>query len=232
MKKALKNHYNKDYFEKRDHLDLHLAEALRILMMENNLNSILDVGCGTGQLINYLKKYGFKVAGNDISQEAIKRSPATIRKNIYNASATKLPFKEESLDLVTSISVIEHLTKKGRERFISEVSRVLKPKGYIFLVTPNWNSPFRYIQGKNWFAYSDPTHTHYYSPKTLAKQLKSHGFKNIKFQFKTIYSPPYEWELPGILQKLPRFAKSILTYLLISTRFSFIRNSFWIAAQK
>ena len=232
MKKALKNYYNKDYFKKRDHLDLHLAETIKILMNEKGFRGILDVGCGTGQLINYLNNQGFEVSGCDLSVEAIRLAPNKIRNKIKRATATRLPFKNESFDLVASISVIEHLTKAQATRFIKEAKRVLKKGGFIFLVTPNFSSPIRYFQKEKWFAYSDPTHVFYYTPRTLSKKLKAYGFKNVKLQFRTLYSPPYEWEFPGVLQSLPKFAKSILTYLLISTRFSFVRNSFWIAAQK
>ena len=200
---------------------------------KQGLKKILDVGCGTGRLVKYFNDKGYMASGCDINSEAIKFARKINKENsILKATATKLPFKDNSFDLVTSISVIEHLSEKQAKKFLSEVRRVLRDGGLIFLVTPNYSTPIRLVQGKRWFAHSDPTHIHYYTPNSLSKLLVDYEFKNIKMTFKTTYNPPYEWELPGLLGDMPKHIKSLMTFLLISTPLAFIRNSFWIAARK
>lgn len=227
------SYYNKKYFQDRDLLDRHLAATIEMLAQEHGLKKILDVGCGAGKLVKYFNDNDFDAMGCDKFPEAIKIAKIVNNSSsIQQAPATNLPFKNHSFDLVTAISVIEHLTENGAKLFLAEAKRVLKPNGFLFMVTPNFAAPWRHIQGKRWFGYSDPTHTHFYTRKSLSGLLKSHEFNNIKFQFKTIYDPPYEWEPPGLLGKLPRPAKSLITFLLISTPVSAIRNSFWIVAQK
>lgn len=218
--------YTKNYFHKRDHLDLHIAESVKILAIDNSLNTILDVGCGTGRLVKFLNKHGFHSYGID------PYAPLPKNKYFSRAQATKIPFRKASFDLVTSVSVIEHLTKKESKRFIKEVYRVLKPKGYVFLITPNFDSPLRFALGKKWFGYSDPTHINFFTPQSLEKLLKKYGFTGIRFQFKTLYNPPYNWGMPGFVNKLPLPIRSLLTYLFITTPFALLRDSFWISAQR
>lgn len=229
----IKRQYNKKYFEDRDHLPPPLASAVKIFMQESKLKKVLDVGCGTGRLVEFLNKNQFEAYGSDNSKIAIKHARKINRKNsIILASATKLPFADESFDLVTSISVIEHLTPRQAKKFILEVKRVLKQKGFIFLVTPNFATPIRLFHGKNWFGFKDPTHINFYTPFSLANLLKKYGFDKIKLLFKTDKNVSYDFEFPGLLSKLPRPLKITLIFLLFSSPFTFIRNSFWISAQK
>lgn len=202
--------YNERYFSERDRLDLHIAASIAILMKDHSLKKVLDVGCGTGRLVKFLNERGFQSYGCDNVNLAVKTARKINEKNtIVKAPATKLPFKKNSFDMLTAISLIEHLTKTEMNTFILEAKRVLKPNGFIFIVTPNFASPWRFIQGTKWFGYSDPTHINFFTPLSLANLLKDYGFYNPKFWFKTNH--------PN---------------LLFSTPFCFIRNSFWLAAQK
>ena len=236
-----KKYYSHKYFSDRDHLDLHIAESIKLLANDlpagrqgYKLKAILDVGCGTGRIVKFLNDKGFKAKGCDPSEIAVKlarkinKDPRTIIK----ASATKLPFKPNSFDLVISMSVIEHLTLRQAQGFLKETCRALKEKGLIFIITPNWATPIRLIQGKRWFGYSDPTHIKFYTPKSLWKLIKSYGFINPKWWFKTKYVPTFDWEFAKIFSKFPKSIKPFFIYLLFSTPLALMRNSFWMVAQK
>ncbi len=229
--KDFKKHYDRKYFCQRDLLDLHLAETIKILMKKHNFKSLLDVGCGTGRLVKYLNEAGFKAKGCDNSLRALEFAKKIAKNQVFFGSADKLPCPKNSFDMVIAISIIEHLTKEEAEEFIKEGKRVLKKGGLIFLVTPNYATPIRFFQGKKWFGYQDPTHINFFTPKSLKNLLKKNGFKDTKFQFKTVYDPPYDWDLP-YCSKLPKITRSLLTYLLISSPLSKIRNSFWISGVK
>lgn len=224
--KAAKTLYNSKYFEARDHLDLLIGQTIEKFMHQHGLKKILDVGCGTGKLVSYFQKQGFTAIGCDNAEEALK-----ISKQI-RASATKLPFIQNSFDLVTAISLIEHLSQKDASKFITEAYRVLKPKGFIFLITPNFASPLRLLFGNKWFGYQDPTHITFFTPKSLSILLAQHRFSQIKLRFPVPKNVPFDWYLPAIARKLPMGMKNILTYLMISSPFATYRDSFWIAAQK
>lgn len=216
-------YYNRRYFSTHDHLDPHISHALKLFCARNRLRSILDVGAGTGLLVDFLNQHRFQAIGIDKYSKA---------KNIRPGSATKLPFPKNNFDLVTAISVIEHLTPKESSQFLTEAHRVLKPGGFIFLITPNLASPFRLIKDKNWFAYTDPTHIQYFTPNTLSNLLVTHGFNYPSLRFAIDPSVKFTLHLPGFLRWLPGPLNYFLTYLLISSPLSTCRDSFWISAQK
>lgn len=212
---------------------MNLAESIKILATNQKLTKILDIGCGTGRLVKFLNQKGFIAQGCDSAPEAVKaaqinNNTSTIRKT----SATSLPYKIESFDLVTSISTIEHLTKKDSREFLKEVKKVLKPGGYLFMVTPNYSSPSRYLLGKKWYGYQDPTHVNYFGPKSIKTLLLNSGFKNINFSFKTNHSISLDKYIPKPLQALPKPFKYNLYHQMFSSPLSFFRDSLWVSAQK
>lgn len=123
------------------------------------------------------KENGFAALGCDIADEAIKLSGQT------KASACALPFKKNTFEAVTAVSLIEHLSPNEAEEFLSGAERVLKPKGYLFLVTPNLWSPARVLKRKKWFGYADPTHVQFYSPISLKRLVNRHNFYYDKLCF-------------------------------------------------
>lgn len=217
------SHYTPHYFKHRDHLDPYIATSIDIFASLHGLKKVLDVGCGTGLLVHYLTSHGFKSVGCDKYYH---------HRGIINCSATKLPFPKSSFDLVTSISVIEHLTPHEASLFLTEAYRVLRPGGYIFLITPNFASPFRLLLGKHWFAFSDPTHLTYYTPSSLSHFLTLQGFIAPNLRFVIAKDIVFDWHLPKLVSRMPNLVKYWLTYLLISSPLSTMRDSFWISARK
>lgn len=226
-------YYTSKYFEDRDNLDLHIAESIKIFMEDNQLKKVLDVGCGTGRLVKFFNDNGFSAIGCDVYHPALEKAKGINKRHtIIEASAVKLPFKNSSFDLISAISVVEHLTFKEIEKFLREAYRTLTPRGYIFLITPNFSSPLRYILGKQWFGYTDPTHVTFFNPPSLSQLLQQHGFGNIKLRLRSAYNVPTDLHVPGLLKKLPMPLKNFLNYLMISSPLSTFRDSFLIAAQK
>lgn len=104
---------------------------------------VLDIGTGSGNIAHELSKKAKAVSSVDLVDERKE-------KRGYDFKLTNdesLPFKDEMFDIVIANHVIEHMPNQARH--ISEVLRVLKPGGYLYLATPN----------KYWF--TDP---HYKMP--------------------------------------------------------------------
>lgn len=224
-KKEIIKLYDKKYFEERNFLISSYVNVIDNLLAEHKIKNVLDVGVGSGLLMKYLKKRGYDVQGIDISPESAKISGAII------ASATKIPFKKNEFDCVLGISIIEHLTQKEGIKFVKEINRVLKPKGIVFLITPNYASPLRYVRGNNWYGYSDRSHIFFYTPRSLRKLLLDNNFEHIRLKFKITISE-LEWPLPSYFHKLPDWCKYIINYLFVSTPFALIRDSVWISGRK
>lgn len=103
----------------------------------NPESRLLDIGCGCGRHLFPLS-HQYNITGIDISVTALNRARNYLAKqnrkaHYATASLTHLPFKKQSFDAVICFGVLQHLTKEGRHVAVSEIRRVLKSKGLIFL---------------------------------------------------------------------------------------------------
>src|SRR5260221_13298060 len=93
--------------------------------------SILDAGCGTGRLAELMSKLG-TVTGIDMSDEALKFAKRH-GLQVQKASVMKLPFKDNSFDIITSIDVLYHKAVTDDSKALKELYRVLKLHGIIII---------------------------------------------------------------------------------------------------
>jgi ubiquinone/menaquinone biosynthesis C-methylase UbiE len=139
-------------------------------------SQILDVGSKDGEKTHYLFAEG-QILMSDISKKGL--SPFVL------SDATKLPYNDNSFDLVTILHVIEHI-KNDREA-LKEIYRVLKKEGTVLIVTPNESrftrifsvilrtlarSPPKYPL--------NPDHVLEYSAKNIENLMKQSEFGNYK----------------------------------------------------
>jgi SAM-dependent methyltransferase len=132
----------------------------------------------------------------------------------------RMPFDDGAFDVVTSVSVIEHL--RDPSLYLDEVHRVLRPGGHVILVTPHWPYAARDF-------YDVYTHVQPYSASSLASALRSHGISPRAMVPWMVEKSDVYWTLPsGLAYRLaawlpftglsrapvPRFLKGRSTTLL------------------
>ena len=96
-------------------------------------SSVLDVGCGKGFMLYDLKKAisDIEVRGVDISSYAIENSKEEIKKYLKVADAKKLPFEDDSFDVVISVNTIHNLDIDECAIALKEISRVSKKHAFV-----------------------------------------------------------------------------------------------------
>jgi 2-polyprenyl-6-hydroxyphenyl methylase / 3-demethylubiquinone-9 3-methyltransferase len=159
---------------------------------------LLDVGCGGGFLTNELARHGFQVTGVDLSPESLKVATLydrTASVCYLEADAYKLPFPDESFDIITNMDFLEHV--EHPEIVISECSRVLKENGLFFFHTFNRNmlAKFVIIKLVDWFIKNTPKNMHVFdffiTPQELEAFCSRAGLKvkevtGLRLKFSTL----------------------------------------------
>jgi len=89
----------------------------------------LDVGCGTGNVLEAASKVWDRTVGTDISQNMLLKAHGrglnTARANNY-----KTPFRDGSIDMISAFSVMHHMANLGA--FCGEMSRICRPGGLFY----------------------------------------------------------------------------------------------------
>lgn len=102
-------------------------EALNLTKTVKANSNVLDVGCDGGNFTRSLMKYG-NVVGLDLSHSFISYAHnAHSDLPFLVGDGQRLPFRDESFDLVTCLEVLEHVLNPNS--LASEVHRVLTPRG-------------------------------------------------------------------------------------------------------
>jgi SAM-dependent methyltransferase len=93
--------------------------------------SVLDLGCGNGRFYEFLKSCGtLRIMGVDSCYEMIKAYPGPA----LHAASTYLPFPRNNFDAVLSVWTLQYLNPVQLWTSLSEISRILKPEGTVFLI--------------------------------------------------------------------------------------------------
>ena len=165
------------------------------LILKKKKGKILDVGCGDGDFLKFMKDHGWGTYGIEPSSSGAKLAKGKLNGKIYNTVLEKAKFPNNFFDAVTIWHVLEHVDNPGK--MIKEVERIMKRNGLLIIAVPNIGSIQAKIGGKKWFHLDVPRHLHHFSTKTLKALMKSNGFKVDKVQhFSFVYN------LIGVLQTL------------------------------
>ena len=104
--------------------------------LDLNIGSkVLDIGCGNGKTTSALINMGMNVTGLDFSGSAIEYCVKTYgdKAEFVKAECDDIPFNSESFDAVTAVHILEHLDDTQLEKTVSEIHRVLRPGGLVFV---------------------------------------------------------------------------------------------------
>lgn len=154
-----------------------LFRAFKIYTLNPAGESILDIGCGRGWTLFFLKKYfGFtRTVGTQISRPAFEYARDSLSLEVYGKDLLALDLQESSFDVVTMWHVLEHV--KNPEAYIEKIYQVLKPGGRFIVEVPNVGSWTRKFSGKYWMGYDIQYHLSFFSEKALSRLLKKYGFE-------------------------------------------------------
>ena len=104
---------------------------------------LLDVGCGSGVLLDRAKALNFICEGVEICESLAISSQERLGCKIHRAFLGELDLPDNSFDIITLYDLIEHLQNPVQE--IRHVYRLLHPGGILFVLTPNNDALIRRV---------------------------------------------------------------------------------------
>ena len=167
------------------------CENIYNYLKDKDYHKLLDIGCGTGYLINMLSKdYNAEYIGLDLSPEMIKQAKS---KNIKNAifvegRSDEIPFDDNTFNIVTCSQSFHHYP--DTDKAMQEARRVLKPGG-LYILSDTGVGPFKMLGVKiDDFIYRHFSNTGdcnvSYMEKTI-KDMERNGFMIVKAEKLTTF---------------------------------------------
>jgi SAM-dependent methyltransferase len=146
-----------------------IARYARTSSSENG--SYLDVGCGTGIVLDEIGRGFNPRVGLDISQGALGLTSDRVSSPLVCGDASELPFADNSFDLISCLDVLEHV--RNDLGCIRECFRICKPGGYMVFSAPAMDFL--------WSEHDEAIHhLRRYSWRSLRKKLEEGGFHVVK----------------------------------------------------
>ena len=241
--RATENHPVKwcleNYPQKKSHISKILARINTTISVKKN-SKILELGCAQGLFIFALRELGYKCSFGVEPSKIALRNMELIEKikheklNIKHGYAEKIPFEDETFDLVIAESVLEHVLEEVK--VFQEVYRVLKKNGVFYFSTTSILCPyqgeirffpfFSWYPDKlkkkimNWSSLHHPdlignTQTpaiNWYSFKKVKKLAKTYGFRIVKSR----------WDMVGESTSPKSVKVFVKNFLSLNSIFRFI----------
>jgi len=143
---------------------------------ENKDARILDIGCGAGHFLYFLKKTGYRnYQGIDISAQQVEVCRAKVTPQVEVADAFQfLDGSKQAYDLIVAHDVLEHISKDKALLFVKNIFAALKEDGTLIVRVPNMSNPLA-AHGR----YIDLTHELGFTERSLYQLLFIGGFRDI-----------------------------------------------------
>ena len=155
----------------------------------NNL-TILDIGCGSGQLGEALKKKSNSIVyGVELNNSAYKKASLKLDQVLNaNIETLNIPFDKNSFDYIVMGDVLEHLINP--QKTLLKLKNYLNQKGIIIISVPNiryWRVVRNLIFRNDWkyenWGTLDETHLRFFTKKSILRISDELGFEILKSDY-------------------------------------------------
>jgi 2-polyprenyl-3-methyl-5-hydroxy-6-metoxy-1,4-benzoquinol methylase len=152
-----------------------MGEGMVLWCPSKRRGRLLDVGSGSGALLNNFAQLGWDVHGIETDPTAAAVARNVLGSDVRAGTIESGGFADGVFDVITMSHVIEHLPDPTAT--LAECYRTLRPGGHLVVVTPNCESWARRLFGRNWSAWELPRHFFLFSTRTLKSCAERAGFE-------------------------------------------------------
>ncbi|HMK45282.1 MAG TPA: methyltransferase domain-containing protein [Methanocella sp.] len=159
-----------------------LYEHVIKTMNRYEYNSVLDVGCGTGNLLAEIsKRKQVSIAGIDLSENMIAMAKKRLGEtsDVRNGDSEHLPWKDNLFDIVTCTDSFHHYPNPVA--VLKEMRRVMRPSGKLVIADPWAPTPFRQI-ANILLPFRKSGDVKLYSEQEIKRLLTNSGFTIVSWE--------------------------------------------------
>jgi 2-polyprenyl-3-methyl-5-hydroxy-6-metoxy-1,4-benzoquinol methylase len=154
---------------------------------------VLDVGCGRGLMLNYLRELGYEPHGVEFSETAARHARQILKIPVTTEDFVMAPHERERYNAVVFWHSLEHFSNPVAA--VARAYEALKPGGLLIVAVPNYDSWQARFFGRHWFHLDVPRHYYHFGTRSLETVLSRHRFRVIQLDHFSFEQNPY-----GILQ--------------------------------
>jgi len=175
-------HIHTFYERKHEHkLRTAIVRLNRIApLIANDSVRLLDVGCGTGAILEAAKMRGWHASGVDVSERIVQHCREK-GCDSHVVVGHELPFEDGSFDVVTAWSVIEHVADVRAS--LAEWRRLLRPGGVLVVDTSDALCWKVRLLGARYRRFWSPHHSYVFTPENLGRLMEQAGFELLRPPF-------------------------------------------------
>jgi 2-polyprenyl-3-methyl-5-hydroxy-6-metoxy-1,4-benzoquinol methylase len=152
---------------------------------------ILDVGCGRGHFLTYLRRCGWQTCGIEFSEVAARHAREVHGLAVHVGDFLTVPLEAGSFDVVIFWHVLEHVQDAAAA--IARAADLIREGGLLVVAVPNLSSLQAACTGRHWFHLDIPRHYTHFHRATLLRLLARHGFKAVRVDHFSVEQNIYGW---------------------------------------
>ncbi|MEW6100981.1 MAG: methyltransferase domain-containing protein [Candidatus Omnitrophota bacterium] len=140
----------------------------------------LEIGCGDGYFLRFLKDKGWQAYGIEPSDFAAKYARDELNLTVFKGKLEDFPLPAQPFDMICMFEVFEHIIDPYQA--LLKIREMLSPDGIIVITVPNFASFLSILFRDNWHILDIPRHLFHFTAKTIAKMLQKSGLRALSIK--------------------------------------------------
>lgn len=164
------------------------ADRIKLIERFVDRGRLVDVGCGTGEVLLAARDRGWEVQGAEPLPGASAQAREERGLDVRTGTLQESGLPEHAYDAVVAFHVLEHMA--APTDFLRTVARWARPGGHVVIEVPNFESAIRRRDGARWTGLRELEHIGHFTPSTLRATFERAGLEPVAVRSPSWVGPP------------------------------------------